>query len=54
MTHDWLTRDLPESFFSNAGHHIKEEIPALWAEIPDDYKQLAYAIVALSINGGWV
>jgi hypothetical protein len=48
MNDPWLTRDLPESFFIEAGHHTSEEVGPLFKEIPDEYKPLAYAIIALS------
>jgi hypothetical protein len=48
MNDTWLLRDLPESFFINAGRHTSEEINSLFKEIPDKYKQLAYTIIILS------
>ena len=50
MSDDWLTRDLPDSFFAKAGRHSQEEFNILFSEIPEDYKQLAYAIITLSIE----
>jgi len=46
---NWLTRDLPDSFFENAGKEkSEEEFNKLFMEIPDEYKPLAYAIIELS------
>ncbi|MCK9458677.1 MAG: hypothetical protein M0R80_03490 [Proteobacteria bacterium] len=48
MNDDWLTRNLPESFFTEAGRHSAEKFKSLFKEIPDEYKPLAYAIIVLS------
>jgi len=50
MSDNWLTRDLPESFFVNAGRHTAKEINSLFEEIPKEYKPLAYTIIMLSME----
>ena len=47
---DWLTRVLPESFWSDAGHHSEAENTMLFSEIPDNYKNLAYAIIMSTLE----
>ncbi len=42
---EWLTRTLPDSFWQEAGHHSESENTALFAEIPESYRSLAYAII---------
>ena len=50
MNNNWLLRDLPDSFFINAGRHTTEEVDSLFKEIPEEYKLLAYSIIVLSVE----
>jgi hypothetical protein len=50
MSENWLTRDLPGSFFENAGQHSEEEVGTLLSEIPEEYQELAFTIIYLSLE----
>jgi hypothetical protein len=47
---NWLSKPMPSIFFTETGRHKAEEFEALFSAIPDEYKQLAYAIIALSVE----
>jgi hypothetical protein len=51
MNENWLTRELSDSFFENAGRELsQEEFENLFLEIPEEYKPLAYTIITLSLE----
>lgn len=47
---NWLSRELPDSFFTEAGHHSQDENTKLFAEIPEEFRALAYTIVVMTME----